>query len=218
MHVFKTRVVERKGQCGTCAQYGCSAFHDQYFEIAYASWIGQGHNAIAQVVPLQERNLAAIAAARAIENGKIALPHALHLLVDAQLSQPLALRREGVQAQTLAATLVDERAEIDVRRDILLARTKQGASRQLVSVVAGERALGTITRIQFSRFIAVVDGEKKAVALAARCGTQQALRRPRHPALSVQIDLGAPTLLERCPGNLVAIEVSGYLWTARLGQ
>src|SRR5579884_4504462 len=71
-----------------------SGFQDEYFEVAHARRFGEGGNALAQHIPLQQRRLSTITPALAIDYGKVALACALQLFVDSHSGEPETLRGE----------------------------------------------------------------------------------------------------------------------------
>src|SRR5579875_784307 len=97
-----------------------SALHHQHFKVTHSGWVGQCGHTIANIVPLQQRDLALLASAPAIHAREVALAYLCQFVVDPQLLQPCALRCESMEPQTLTTHLVNQRAEIDVCRNILL--------------------------------------------------------------------------------------------------
>src|SRR6266699_3559524 len=83
------------------------------------------------------------------------------LIINTQVLQPQVLGGECVQAQAMLAARVDQRAEIDMGRDILLAGMLQRSIIELVPRVAGERAAPAVACIQVARSVTIVDGQDK---------------------------------------------------------
>src|SRR5260221_239279 len=134
---------------------------DQYLEVAHASRVGQCCHTLAQDIPPPPRHLAPVGTALGICFGKLIVPASLQFVINTQVLQPQALRGECVQAQAMLAARVDQRAEIDMGRDILLAGMLQRSIIELVPRVAGERAAPAVAYIQVARSVTIVDGQDK---------------------------------------------------------
>src|SRR5579872_1143329 len=94
---------------------------------------------------------------------------------------------------------LDQRAEVDMRRNILLTGSDEWTVVKRMVIVAEQSAFSTIWCIQSSGFVAIIDSQYKA-------SPRQSCRSP-HPAQRVQIDLRSPAIAIGSPGNAIAIHI-----------
>src|SRR4051812_35435295 len=94
-------------------------------------------------------------------------------LGDATVDEKLRLRREAEPRGAPAASRVCERAEIDMRGDVLFARPREWIGVCAVLVVAHERAARALRVVVLARRKTIVDDEDRA--------TLERLRKRAHP-------------------------------------
>src|SRR5579885_3785850 len=93
-----------------------------------------------------------------------------------------------MQAQAAAPPLLNERAEVDMRRDVLFPWQGERRFVHLVAIVTGQGAGAAIISIERAGLIPVIDDQQKASALLCARRSIQASGALPHPAYSIKID------------------------------